>query len=584
MKSKSSKIANWKKTLTLVLAVFMTVGLVAGCAPAGTTASTNPSGSNTTTAASLEPMSVNLYLWGDKPNQMDEVLVKFEESTKNELNLKININWTPQGDYPNNIKLKLSAGQEVDMCFDAPWMNMNTFILQGNYRDLTSYFLNPEYAGLEAAFSASFLSNNLMGEKGDKVYGIPLTQSFGGSGMVFLRGDLRQKYSLAPVTDLASFEAYLQAIVDNEPSMIPFVMKKDGSYGASSIIDVQDPEKAIKQVEAGLWTAELAPGITATLYIKDYKIVASVISGESSASYANFPAPYNTADYTIQKQVRTWYEKGYIEKDVITRDDAQGTFTAGKSASFFWDAAQYNLVLSAVTQSIADAKLEIWDPDPLSSKDIQGMKKGSYTAWNFICIPVTTTDDKADRIMKFFDWMFSSTENHDLIEWGVEGKNYLAVGSDQYAYPEGLDLTTNYNFPGYELSWNPNFIRYPQGYPEDVLHVMKASNNVDAYYNPMLSGFRFNGDPVKNQLANPDFLTAKTRMDNLTLGIFPDVEAENASINQMMSDNKFLQEDIAAIKAEVVKQADIYLAARKLYDQENSIKYPTLAELAAQFN
>ena len=115
-------------------------------------------------------------------------------------------------------------------------------------------------------------------------------------------------------------------------------------------------------------------------------------------------------------------------------------------------------------------------------------------------------------------------------------------------------------------------------------HVMKASNNVDAYYNPMLSGFRFNGDPVKNQLANPDFLTAKTRMDNLTLGIFPDVEAENASINQMMSDNTFLQEDIAAIKAEVVKQAETYLSARKLSDQENSIKYPTLAELTAQFN
>ncbi|MDW7656599.1 MAG: hypothetical protein SCM11_05415 [Bacillota bacterium] len=582
MKTQSNKIEYWKKSLTLVLAILMTVGLVAGCTPAGTTQATDPSGSNATTSSNLDPMTVNLFLWGDKPNQMDEVLTKFEESSKDELNMKININWTPQGDYSNNIKLKLSAGQDVDMCFDAPWMNMNTFILQGNYRDLTAYFLNPEYAGLEAAFNASFLSNNMMGENGDQIFGVPLTQSFGGSGMVFLRGDLRTKYNLDPVSDLASFEAYLQAIVDNEPAMIPFVMKKDGSYGAASIIDVQNPENAIAQVEAGLWTAELAPGITATLYIKDYTIIESVISGEPNEAYANFPAPYNTPDYTIQKQVRAWYEKGYIEKDVITRDDAQGTFTAGKGASFYWDAAQYNLVLSGVTQSVTGAKLEIWDPDPLGSQDIKGLKKGSYTAWNFICIPVTTSDDKADRIMRFFDWMFSSTENHDLIEWGIEGTNYLAIGSDQYTYPEGLDLATNYNFPGYQLSWNPNFIRYPQGYPEDVLHSMKAANNVDAYYNPMLSGFRFNGDPVKNQLANPDFLTAKTRMDNLTLGIFPDVEAEIASINQTMSENKFLQEDIAAIKAEVVKQAEVYLAGRKLSDQENNITYPTLADLKSQ--
>ena len=119
MKIKSNPNAHWKKTLALILVIFMSVGLMAGCAPAGTTEVTNPSGSGTTAASTLEPMSVNLYLWGDKPNQMDEVLAKFEEITKDKLNLKININWTPQGDYPNNIKLKLSAGQEVDMCFDA---------------------------------------------------------------------------------------------------------------------------------------------------------------------------------------------------------------------------------------------------------------------------------------------------------------------------------------------------------------------------------------------------------------------------------------------------------------------------------
>lgn len=574
------------KIILLVLAVMMLASGTAGCGTnvsPGTSPTAAASGATGTAAATaLEPMEVNLFLWGDKPNQLDEVLAKFKEVTKDTLNMGININWMPQGDYPNNIKLKLSAGQEVDMCFDAPWMNMNTFILQGNYRDLTSYFLNPKYPGLEASFDKVYLSNNLMGEKGDKVYGIPLTQSFGGSGMVFIRGDLREKYGAVPVTDLPTFEAYLQAIADNEKSMIPFVMKKDGSYGASSIIDVQNPEKAIGEVEAGLWSTELAPGITTKLYIKDYEVIDCVISGEPNSAYAKFPAPYNQVDYSSQKLVRQWYDKGYIEKDVITRDDAEGTFTAGKAASFYWDAAQYNMVVSALTKSVAGSKLEIWDPDPLSSKNFMGMKKGSYTAWNFICIPVTTTDAKADRIMKFFDWMFTTPANHDLIEWGIEGKNFVAVGTDKYKYPEGLDLTTNYNFPGYELSWNPNFIRYPQDYPENVLSVMKSANDVKTYYDPMLSGFRFNGDPVKNQLANPDFLTAKTKTDNLTLGIFPNVDAEYAAIDLQMSKNKTLQEDIAAIKAEVVKQAKVYLAARKISDQKISLKYPTVAELKAQ--
>lgn len=572
-----------KRTSLFLVAFLLLATISAGCGavmPEGE----EPAGSDASGGdAVLEPLEVNLFLWGDKPNQLDEVMTKFKEVSKDDLNLSINFKWMPQGDYPNNIKLKLSAGQEVDMCFDAPWMNMNTFILQGNYQDLTSWFSNGDYPGLDASFDKVYLANNLMGANGDKVYGVPLTQSFGGSGMVFLRGDLREKHGAAPVTDLATFEAYLQAIVDNEPSMIPYVMKKDGSYGAASIIDVQNPEKAIGQVEAGLWDTELAPGITATLLIKDYTILETVISGESSAAYANFPAPYNQADHSSQLKVREWYENGYIEKDVITRDDVEGTFTAGKAASFYWDAAQYNTVVSGLTQSVPGSMLEIWDPDPLSDQNFIGMKKGSYTAWNFICVPVTTPEDKTERIMKFFDWMFASVENHDLIEWGIEGEHFIAVGTDQYTYPEGIDLTTNYNFPGYELTWNPNFIRYPKDYPENVLHVMKSANNIETYYDPMLSGFRFNGDSVKNQLANPDFLTAKTKADNLTLGIFPNVEAEYEAIDREMGEKKALQEDILAIKAEVIKQAEMYLLERKISDEKIGLKYPTVDGLKAQY-
>ncbi len=574
---------------TAALAAIMAASVLAGCGGdnSSSTADNSESGNTASEGSTVaeptkEHLDITCYLWGDKPNQMDDVIAEFESRTADELNMSIDFNWAPQSDYTNNIKLKLSAGEEVDMCFDAPWMNMNTFIAQGNYRDLTSYFHNPDYPGLEAAFSEEFMSNNLMGENSDTVYGIPLTQSFGEGGMIFIRGDLREKYGLEPVTDLESFEAYLQAIVENEPSMIPFVMNGDGSYGALSIFDAQTPEKAIGKIEAGLWDVELASGVTATLYIQDYEVKDCVISGEPASASANFPAPYNTTDLSSYEAVRDWYEKGYIEKDVVTRQDAQATFTSGKGASFMWGAAQYNSVLSSLTQSVEGAELEIWNYDPLTANDVLGMKKGSYTAWNFICIPVTTSDEKTDRIMEFFDWMFSSTENHDLFEWGIEGTNFTAVDEDQYDYPEDLDLSTNYNFPGYELTWNPNFIRYPVGYPDDVLQIMKNANNPDVYYDPMLSGFRFNGDPVKNQLANPDFATAQTRRSNLSLGIFEDVAAENAAIDEEVTNNKTLQEDIADIKEEVIKQAEVYLEKRKAQDEENGTVYPTVADLEAQ--
>ena len=87
---------------------------------------------------------------------------------------------------------------------------------------------------------------------------------------------------------------------------------------------------------------------------------------------------------------------------------------------------------------------------------------------------------------------------------------------------------------------------------------------------------------MKNELANPDFLTAKTRRDNLAMGIFDDMEGEIASINQDMVNNATLQEDIAAIKAEVIKQAEVYLEIRKGLDEERGTTYPTLDDLKEQ--
>jgi putative aldouronate transport system substrate-binding protein len=533
-------------------------------------------------AEALAPMDVTLYLWGDKPNQMDAVLDEFRARTKDSLNMNLSINWTPQADFPNNIQLKLSAGEAVDVCFDAPWMNMNTFILQGNYRDLTGYFHNDNYPGLKAAFNPEFLSNNYMGENADKVYGIPLTQSFGGDAMIFLRGDLREKYNLPPIADLAGFEAYLQAVLDNEPNMIPFVMRSDGTYSAGALFDTQTPEKVIGKIEAGIWDAVIAPGVIASLYIQDYQVISCAITGEPSLSKSVFPEPYNVNDYDTQLKIREWYEKGFIEKDVITRDDAQAAFTSGLGASFMWSVAQYDSVKTGLAGSVPNAVLEAWAFDPISQGIVKGMRNGAYTAWNFICVPVTTSDEKAERIMMFFDWMFSSSENHDLFEFGIEGVHWTRIGEAEYTYPEGIDMAGNYALPAYELTWNPNFIRYPIGYPDNVLNAMRVANDPEHYFNPMLSGFRFNGDPVKNELANPDFLEAKARRDSLLLGIYPDVIAENEKIDREMEALAVMQEDLAAIKAEVVSQAAVYLEIRKAQDAQNGTAYPTVAELRAQ--
>ncbi len=573
-----------KRITALFLALILTV-MVAGCGQSSNSSSSKQNSSaasgskaesaQTDTKTPPEPLDLTLYLWGDKPNQMDDILAEFRSKTADTLNMNLSINWTPLADYGNGIQLKLSAGEDVDFCFDAPWINMNTFIMQGNYRDLTGYFNNDAYPALKAAFDSALISNNLMGENADKLYGIPITQSYGGAGTTYLRGDLREKYGLPPIETMKDFEAFLEAVKQNDPAMVPFGMQKDAAYSAGQLIDSLNWGKLLDKQSKGIWDVTIGPGIVASCYIKDYQLVDMVLTNEPASAIANFPEPYNKADLSIPEEVVRWYNNGWISKDVVTVDSASAQFTSGKAASFLWDTANYNSTASALLQSVPEAKLEIFNPENAYVTGKKHWWPGSFTAWNFICIPVTTSDAKAERIMQFFEWMFTSSENHDLFEYGISGKNFIPVNDVEFTYPEGLDLATNYNLPGYLLTWNPHFIRYQQGLPEDVLNLMKRANDPDIYFDPMLSGFRFNGEPVKNELANPDFAILQAENNTLLLGIFPDVAAEKAKIEKKAVDNKVLQEDIKAIKAEVAKQIAPYLEARKLLDQKNNVVYPT---------
>ena len=46
----------------------------------------------------------------------------------------------------------MTAGEEVDAAFDAPWGSFNQNVSLGYYQELDKYFNNDEYPGLKKAF------------------------------------------------------------------------------------------------------------------------------------------------------------------------------------------------------------------------------------------------------------------------------------------------------------------------------------------------------------------------------------------------------------------------------------------------
>ena len=109
------------------------------------------------------------------------------------MNIKINITWTPSSVYKQRLPMWIAAAEEMDLVFDAPWVNMEKMIIDEAYIDLTEYFNNPQYPGLMKAFDSDFINNNKFF---GKLYGIPITNTFMDMEGIAYRKDLLDKYGM----------------------------------------------------------------------------------------------------------------------------------------------------------------------------------------------------------------------------------------------------------------------------------------------------------------------------------------------------------------------------------------------------
>lgn len=546
----------WFKGLVTAASLSMVFSFAAGCSKKDSGGSPSASPTSTATAAAtstpavkkLDPVTLNFYFVNDEPKGMKAVLDEFYNRTKDTLNTKLVFNFITFDQYKDKIALKISAGESVDGVFDAPWLSMPQMIGKGTYTNLDAYFNNDKYPGLKKAFPKEYLDNNkfIDGKKEEHLYGVPFTRAYGYLGGITIRKDLRLKYGLPEIKTIADLENFFEQVKKNEKGITPLAVNgADGGY----VLNVNTPDVPDQQqlfVQAG---QDVMPRIT----IKDGK--ADVyFKGED---YSNLPAPLNSKDniYWIETLARKWYQKGYIEKDVISQKDAANFFKAGKFASIGGDSAAYEQYINDLKKNVPGADLEF----VVFNKDVQDGKPGAlmtgFKAWNFISIPATSKN--ADRVMLFFDWLYADQANHDLIEQGIEGKHWVPVGADKFKLPDGTNPGDNYTFPGYELTWNPLYVRKAENTPESVLKIDKYLADAKSFTRSPLASFSLDAEPIKSELAKvgPEL---KKAQQVAGLGLTDDIEG---TYKQAVDNAKKMGLD--KIKDEVKKQVDAYLASQK---------------------
>ncbi|WP_410772081.1 DUF3502 domain-containing protein [Fontibacillus sp. BL9] len=452
-----------KKILgTAMVTVLASALLLAGCGGNGGNAEPGSANSGAGSASNAEKEIVELkaYLPGDKPVGFDEVLKAVNEKLKTDnVGASLNINFLPWTDYGNTVAVKMSAGEDFDMYLDAPWLSMNQMIASNSLQALDA--MVEERPELKASIPAEMWEYNKFG---GKIMGIPLGTTQGPVYGLLIRKDLREKYGLPELKTLDDLEKFFYAVKENEQDIKPFVIN---GIKADKLPFILSASANMAQDEV------LEIGVNMFAYsTKDKKVVGQWESPMIADAF---------------ERVTKYYKDGILSKNIAQEQNAETLFKQGKYAATYYAADGVEGLKYAEMLKDGSDKLEVFVPN--------GDQAKPYTAfqqWNFFCIPASSKH--ADLAMDVMNWL-SIKENHDLMEYGIQGKDWEPVGDTSYKSLSG------YSFPGYTLTWRPTLNRTPDTMTADDKKWFDFSADPANFELSPTAGFTFDAEKVKTEYA-----------------------------------------------------------------------------------
>lgn len=118
--------------------------------------------------------------------------------------------------------------------------------------------------------------------------------------------------------------------------------------------------------------------------------------------------------------------------------------------------------------------------------------RGEWPIMNGNGMSATSKNPQAG--VMFFNWLYSSQENHDLLNYGIKDKHWKEAGDRRYEYIIGSDgQSPDYSFGDWEMGHH-KLVRMSSSASKDLEPLM-FEFNPDAV-NSVVAGFKFNPEPV----------------------------------------------------------------------------------------
>lgn len=462
------------KILSVLIIVSMLAALIVACgnstskSSSSTTQGVSATTSTAESAKKLEQVNLTVLTGGDQPDQPGFPAVSDEiaKATADNINVKLDVQTYAWGDYINKVDTMLAAGQEIDiyLTFDGKLQQDADKKQIIPLNDLLSQY----GTDLKKVIPTDIWSD---GTYKEKIYGVPALYPFIGIDCILIRGDLREKYKLSPVTDLTSFENYLDAVVKGEKGMVGFDCRDGGRGYKIADYFLNGNRDYFQYVSVGYNSVGLIRNT------KPYKVENALASPEN-------------------KKIIDWnrkaYANGWEAKDVLTQKDDSMLFQSGKSAALLSDAYTLNNIAPSMEKNISGCKLEA-----VYINDYKNMTR-TVKIGNFAAI--SSISKNQERAMMFLNWTRASQENYNLLMYGIKGKDWVAVDEKTYDIGPGIDPAKK---PYSPTPWWFKNMNMDLNTKDSMPEFVKIYTDVLAakYTTPKLIGFSYDSNAMKAKIA-----------------------------------------------------------------------------------
>lgn len=508
-----------KRTMSLLLVLTMLLVTLCGCgakdsggqdtaATANTETETQQeenqeTGSEEAEVDISEEVTLVMYLIGDRPVDNDEVFAKINERLKAEINATIEVKFMSWSEYEQKYPLIFASGEDWDIIYTADWCFYNAQATKQGFYEITEDALKT-YAPMtaETMYPEAWEQAKVDG----KVYMLPMNYKEITAYVYMARGDLMDKYGITSVSSLDEAEAYMDAIVQNEPSLIPIDVGSD--YDKLFLYD--------RMWKKANWESD-----EKVIGIGPWQVMGSVSEVDDSVSVTGtFAQP---AFLEVITRLKDWKDRGFWSKNaVVNTQNNTESFQAGRSALAMMNGNTAKSVYASVS-----AEHPEWDIRVFDAQDGVPPVLNSYLANG---MSIFSKSKHPERALMALDYLRNDEEINSLFCYGIEGKHWEDAGdgllislpdSSNYAY----DSNCNWGVRN-DANWRmieggiPNLAELNAGWQETA--------RSERYQT-----FVFNDESVKNEIAALGEIF-DTDYKLLGLGFTDDPEADIEKLREKM--------------------------------------------------